>query len=148
MAAVTLNADISGLARLQGRIDRLANLDRTALLAGIGAEVESQTRRRIEEEKAGPDGQAWPEWSDRYARGRHGGHSLLIGEGDLLDSIRHEVTGGHVEIGSNLVYAAIQQFGGEEVGSEIPARPYLGLSPENEADVLIVVEDFLERALA
>jgi phage gpG-like protein len=29
----------------------------------------------------------------------------------------------------------------------IPARPYLGVSPENEADILAVVEDYLDQVL-
>jgi phage gpG-like protein len=72
-----------------------------------------------------------------------------MGEGDLLDSIQYLVAGGTVEWGSNLVYAAIHQFGGEEVDMPgLPARPYLGLSPENETELLAVVNDFLDEALA
>lgn len=52
-----------------------------------------------------------------------------------------------MEVGTNVEYAAIHQFGGDEVGINIPARPYLGLSPDNEADLLGVVEDFIEQAL-
>ena len=55
--------------------------------------------------------------------------------------------GDEVEVGTNVEYAAIHQFGGDEVGINIPARPYLGLSPDNEADLLSVVEDFIEEAL-
>ncbi len=113
----------------------------------IGAEVESQTRRRIEEGGPDPDGTPWEEWSDAYAGTRHAGHSLLVGEGDLLDSIQFITRGAEVEVGTNLIYGAIHQFGGDEVGMNIPARPYLGLSPDNEADLLGVVEDFIEEAL-
>ena len=107
MAGTRIEVDLRGLVRVQGRIDKLARLDRAALLDGIGAEVESQTRRRLEEEKTAPDGEPWELWSDRYQRTRHGGHSLLVGEGDLLDSIQYQVAGDEVEVGSNLVYAAI-----------------------------------------
>ena len=70
-----------------------------------------------------------------------------MGEGDLLDSIQFITRGAEVEVGTNLIYGAIHQFGGAEVGMKIPARPYLGLSPDNEANLLGVVEDFIERAL-
>ena len=49
-------------------------------------------------------------------------------------------------VGSELVYAAIHQFGGKAVGRPHPARPYLGLSPENISDLEQVVTDFLETA--
>lgn len=148
MAGTALQYDLTGIARLEKRLARLANPDTAALLDSIGAEVESQTRRRIEEEKTSPEGQPWPEWSDRYAATREGDQSLLSGGGDLLDSITHNVTGGQVEIGSNLVYAAIHQFGGAEVGINIPPRPYLGVSPENQADLAAIVDNWVDAQLA
>lgn len=52
-----------------------------------------------------------------------------------------------MEVGSELVYAAIHQHGGEPVGSAIPARPYLGISDENAADLNAIVEDFISGVL-
>jgi phage virion morphogenesis protein len=147
MAGTHLQVDTRGIERLARRIGKLASAQRGELLDAIGFEVENQTRRRISDEKRAPDGTPWPDWSPRYAQTRHGGHSLLQGEDDLLDSIQYLVRGDQVEVGSNLVYAAIHQFGGAEVGMPIPARPYLGVSPENEADILAVVEDYLDQVL-
>ena len=113
----------------------------------VGAEAETQTHRRLRDEKSDPDGNAWESWSDDYALTRHGGNSLLMGEGDLDDSIQFIVGIEQVEIGSNLPYAAIHNFGGEEVGINIPARQYLGFSDENEMDLLAVVDDFLADEL-
>lgn len=115
------------------------------LLENIGALVESQTRRRIQEEKTGPDGKAWQAWSDRYARNRPGGRSLLQSEGGLLDSIQYLVTDGEVEVGSNLIYAATQQYGDDARG--IPARPYLGISDENEAEIDELLQDHYRELL-
>jgi len=149
MAGTRIIVDTRELDAVRKRLDGLADFDRAGLLDAIGAEGESQTRRRIEEERTDPAGQPWEPWSPRYARTRHGNHSLLMGEGDLLDSIQYLVAGGTVEWGSNLVYAAIHQFGGEEIGMPgLPARPYLGLNPENETELLAVVNDFLDEALA
>lgn len=149
MAGAHLQVDLHQLKRIQDYVAQLSGVDRLALLDAIGFEVENQTRRRIAEEKTGPDGQRWKPWSERYARTRHGGHSLLVGESDLLDSIQHLVTGDEVAVGSNLPYAAIHQFGGAEVGMPgLPERPYLGLSPENEGDLLQVVEGFMREAIA
>ena len=148
MAGTHIQVDLKGLKRLQARIEKLGKPDRAKLLRGMGAEVESQTRRRLSEEKTDADGAPWKDWTPGYAKSRHSGHSLLEGEGDLIDSINSQVHGDTVEIGSNLVYAAIHQFGGAEAGMPfIPARPYLGLSSENMTDVLGVVEDFLDDHL-
>jgi phage virion morphogenesis protein len=147
VAATHLQVDTRGIERLALRIGKLASAQRGELLDAIGFEVENQTRRRIADEKRAPDGTPWPDWSPRYAQTRHGGHSMLQGEDDLLDSIQYLVRGDQVEVGSNLVYAAIHQFGGAEVGMPIPARPYLGVGAENAADLLAVVEDYLDQVL-
>ena len=117
------------------------------LLEALGAEVASQAQRRIREEKAAPDGTPWAPWSARHAATRHGGHGLLMGEGDLDDSIQHFLSGPEtVEIGSPLVYAATHQFGDE--GRGIPARPFLGYSAGNERDLDAVIEAWLEARAA
>lgn len=83
------------------------------LLDGLGAVVESQTRRRIADEKTAPDGSAWPEWSASYAKTRHSNQSKLQGNGDLLDSIQYIVERNQVRIGSPLVYARVLNDGFE-----------------------------------
>ena len=89
------------LARYQRLLDTLGRNDYKAeLLDSIGAVVESQTRRRIADEKTAPDGSAWAPWSDAYAKTRHGNQSLLQGEGALLDSIEYQVERGKVRIGA------------------------------------------------
>jgi len=105
--------------------------------------VESQTRRRIATEKSSPDGTKWPAWSTAYKASRKKGKSLLMASGELLDSIASAFTGTTVEVGSNLEYAAVHQHGGLDSMSAgpaaIPARPFLGLSPENADELLELV---------
>ena len=146
MAGVGIQIDMRGLEGLQSRLDEIGGFDRRDLLEVIGATVESQTRRRIAEEKTSPDGDEWPVWSEKYAATRHSGHSLLIGEGDLLDSIVFVVGSGEVEVGSNLIYAATQHFGDED--RNIDAREWLGLSEDNEAELQRVINDWFEEILS
>lgn len=148
MTGVALRVDLTGLKAVQARLDRLASIDRRQLLQNIGSVVESQTRRRIESEKQSPEGQPWPKWSDRYAETRGSGKSLLRGDSQsgLLDSIDHQVNGDEVEIGSNLVYAATHQFGDRERG--IPARPYLGLSGANAAELEEILISTLQEPIS
>lgn len=143
MTGATVRADLWADPRLAGRLDKLAQLDVAPLLEGIGAEVESQTRRRISVDKASPSGQAWPDWSAEYAATRHSGHSLLQGEGHLLSSITHQVDGSAVLVGSPLVYAATHQFGDEARGIE--QREFLGLQGQDYEDVVALIEDYLQE---
>jgi len=147
VSGLALHTDLSALGRLQARMTRLTRAERRPLLENSGAVLESSARRRIQSDKRGPDDLPWPDWSPAYAETRHGGQSLLSAEGGLLDSLRAEVRGDEVEVGSNLVYAAVHQFGGAEVGMPIPARPYLGVSPADETEILSVVDDWADALL-
>lgn len=128
-------------------LDALADLDASGLQEGLAAEVEDQTRRRISEEKAAPDGAEWPDLSAKYAakKAHVSSGGLLESGGDLLDSIHSELSGGAVEVGSNLVYAAPHQYGWDK--KNIPQREYLGLSDENKRDLDSLVSDWLEEVM-
>lgn len=102
-------------------------------------------------------------------------HPLLNKTGGLRDSIVWQEASGGVEISSNLPYAAIHQFGGatkphvikprlrgvlrfaaggtirfagavNHPGSVIPARPFLGVSSEDQDAILDRAEEYLEVA--
>ncbi len=100
------------------------------LLDNLGVLVVEQTKERIDTEKTAPDGTAWAE--------NKRSNPILHDEGDLLETINHEVMIGSVDVGSERVYAAIHQFGGmvgRSHNSEIIARPYIGLSNDNESEI-------------
>jgi len=143
VTGAAINVNLLQDPRLARRLDRLAELDLGPLLEGIGAEVESQTRRRIQVDKVSPANEPWPEWSADYAETRHSGQSLLQGEGHLLNSLTYQVMGDSVLVGSPLVYAATHQYGDEDRG--IPQREYLGLEGVDLDDVIGLVEDYLEE---
>lgn len=146
MSGAGIRTDLFADPRLAGRLERLTQLDTTPLLDAIGAEVESQTRRRIAVDKASPAGVPWPEWSTEYAKTRHSGQALMQGVGHLLDSITHQVEGDSVLIGSPLIYAATHQFGDLERGIE--QREFLGLEGDDLDDVVGLVEDYLEEIVS
>lgn len=147
MTSTAIEIRLDGQAALRQRLELLPGMNLDPLRHNIGALVESQTRRRIHEEKAGPDGKAWAPWGPNWAASRHKGHGLLENDGDLLDSIHFVVAGGDILVGSDLVYAAIHQFGGAEVDMAIPERPYLGMSDENWGDVVDQADAFVNRVL-
>lgn len=145
MSGAGITYDLTAIEAVSARIDQLAQIDRTRLLETVGAAVESSARRRISEEKQSPAGIRWPAWSQRHADTRHAGHSLLEGEGHLLDSLMHVVSGDQVEVGSNLIYFATHQFG--DADRNIPQREVLGLSAADSAEVDQMVEDFIREVL-
>lgn len=144
MAGVTASLTTEGLDAAIKRLSRLEGFQMAELTDAAGAILESSTRDRFDT-KTAPDGAAWVPWSEAYDDTREDRHSLLVEEGDLRDSIASYSTGGEVHVGSNLIYAAHHHFGGDEIGSGIPARPYLGISDEDEIDLADLVTGKLEE---
>lgn len=142
MTGAAINVNLLEDRRLARRLDRLAELDTLALLEGIGAEVVSQTQRRIAVDKASPANEPWPEWSADYAETRHSGQSLLQSDNHLVTSLTFQVMGDSVLVGSPLIYAATHQYGDEDRG--IPQREFLGLEGADLDDVIGMIEDYLD----
>ena len=136
------------------------------MLAEVGEVLVSSTKQRFGTQ-TGPDGKRWapnrPATIASYLR-RRGGTSkkILTDSGILGDSIRYKLTGGFtlgllrlgggrgVSVGTNLVYGAMQQFGGTKaryphLWGDIPARPFLGRSAQDEARIRAITIDYLRR---
>lgn len=135
--------DLRQLLPFRQRLRMLSSMRLGRLYQVLGSELESQTRRRIAEEKTDSDGEDWDEWSEAYAARRPKRGGLLDLDGGLVESIAFEVTGDAIVVGSNLVYALVHQDGHKDMG--IPARPYLGVSEDNLEDLGQLVMDFIAR---
>lgn len=140
----TVDLDRATLGRADDLLARLAGADLNRMVNDIAGVVESQTRRRLELEKTGPDGGAWAPWSEAYADSRHSGHSLLIDTQGMLDSIESGSSGLEAKVGVYVNHAGFLQFGTDKM----PARPYLGLSADNRAEIEQLVVDMLDGVLA
>lgn len=146
--------------------------DLRPMLGDVGELLTETTKQRFETSKA-PDGSSWapnqPSTLDAYLgqfKGSFGktgrltkkgaqraaAKKPLIGETRSLSTTIHYVLGANsVEIGSSLVYAAVQQLGaaarsfsgGKSPWGDIPARPFLGLSDQDQAGVLQIAGDHL-----
>lgn len=143
--SVGMRVTITGLESLTRKLDVLRNLDLAPMLDAVGTELSTQTKLRIEDEKAAPDGTPWKPWSDKYAATRRPQHSLLISDEYLLLSLKQLISGNELSYGSNMEYAAAHQFGYEP--QNLPARPYLGMNAENMTDIAEVIRIHLEAAL-
>ena len=145
---MSFSVNLAELQPVKALMHRIGHLPMGDLLELLGSEAESQTRRRIGEEKTDPAGDPWDEWSEAYAAHRPKKGGLLQLGGGLLDSISYSVDGDDaVSVGSNLVYAATQQYGRENEGGgmDIPARPYVGVSDENLVDLGDLTIRFIQR---
>lgn len=149
---MSVRIEWQGIEQVVEQFNRLAVADVQPLLRILVTAGESQTRRRIESEKSSPEGRPWEDWSPGYAKTRHGGQSLLESQGHLIDSITSFANDDIAGWGSNLVYAAIHQFGGlpsmAPGPAGIPARPYIGLSVENHEELQDLVDRWVGDWLA
>lgn len=131
-------------------INSLAKLNKAELLANVGTRIEEQTKNRIRVLKTAPNGESWVKRKDNKP------HPLLEKSNHLRESIHYQVKGSRVEIGSNLKYAAIQQYGdnrsitrrtkgggtSKSYSRKIPSRAYLGLSKDNEIEINTIIKNF------
>lgn len=159
MITIELNADAlqEGLARLTGLMS-----DLSPVMQDLGELLMLSTKERFPQGVA-PDGTPWAPKAaatiERYlSRGDRADSRPLFGpSGALSQQIFYEAGPDHVEIGSNRIYAAVMQFGAAKgaFGStsrggpipwgNIPARPFLGISDEDEANLYATVEEWLAR---
>ncbi|MBQ4879316.1 phage virion morphogenesis protein [Pseudoalteromonas luteoviolacea] len=73
-------------------------------------------------------------------------------ENDFLrDTLAYFADDGGVEFGSNRVQAALMKYGGTDDMSPgpaaVPSRQFLGLSNEDEGEIIHLIEDFMMAAL-
>lgn len=79
---------------------------------------------------------------------------IKIDDAQVLEALEglREALGGSISVewGTNVVYAAIHQFGGAAGRKDrrvtIPARPFLGVSNEDRTELLAIINDHLQRA--
>ncbi|NCM96143.1 MAG: phage virion morphogenesis protein [Rhodobacterales bacterium] len=147
-------------------LDRLseAMIDMTPVMAAIGSMLSESTMKRFQEGND-PDGNPWaPKTAATLAAYEKRKQTIdlrpLFGPSNSLNStISFSVgaDGASVEIGSNLIYSAVMQ-GGAAQGAfgrtvrggpipwgNIPARPFLGISEQDEADLISLAEEWLGR---
>ena len=149
----------SGLIRLSTQM-----ADMTPAMQQIGEYLVMSTKQRFPTGR-GPDGTVWapksPTTLARYGArksNRIDPRPLFGPSGMLSRQIYPEAGPSQVEVGSNLVYAAVMQFGARrgQFGNmangspipwgDIPARPFLGISTEDEGNILALIADYLEPA--
>lgn len=149
MFNVELKADqvMGALARLDASLEPL-----TPLMEDIGEYLVRSTKKRFADGEA-PDGTLWAANSAVTLARKTDTRPLFGTSGMLNQQIFHEAGADFVEVGSNRVQAAMMQYGGTKaqfphLWGNIPARPFLGLSAEDEVNVVDIVEEYLTQAVS
>lgn len=162
-----LTIQVQGLDTVQNQLRRLAErgANLTPLLKNMGEQVLNSTQERFES-STDPDGNRWasnsPVTFARLLGSRHTNKSgkinargvsrvmskkPLILSHTLQGSIRYQLNGQSVMVGTNLVYAKMMHFGGTKsafphLWGDIPARPFLGISASDKQILERMVVDY------
>jgi phage virion morphogenesis protein len=163
MATEGVRIELKGSEQAIGRLrDVWAKTDdKQGLFDAIGASLVVSTQHRFERE-TGPDGKTWP----ASLRAETFGGKTLTDSARLVGSITHNATADGVEVGTNVIYAAIHQLGGiiralgdgylrfkgasgwaSKKSVTMPARPFLGLDDDDNKEIVALADDWLAKPL-
>ena len=158
-----------GEARLVLAQIEAALTDMTPLMRDLGDMLVQSTQDRMLRGEQ-PDGTSFAPRSAvtlaRYAKLGLSYGAPLNQSGEMRGQIAFDAGADYVEVGSNAIQAAVMQFGaaqgefGASIGKDklgrdhfhtipwgdIPARPFIGLSGEDQTNIVAEVEEWLERA--
>lgn len=149
MAGVSEKVVLTGeLDEFKDSLHRLRRFDWRGLHVALAHAMRNSTLQRFAR-AVGPDGTPWKsskrvEAAKRAKKRR----KTLVATGDLRRSIATQAWSDYAAVGTNLVYARIHQLGGEAGPKArrvtIPARPFLGLSAEDDR----LIGEMTRRALS
>ena len=142
---------------IQDAFQRLANLgtDPTVITRAAVAVLASESEDAFAAQADPSTGRPWQPLTDRYREkldksGRNG-PMLQRSQGGLALSLSTSYSATRAVIGSNKIYAAIHQYGGQASmppgPAAVPARPYMGLSPQGVSDIVTIINQKHAEAL-
>lgn len=163
MSSVNVNVE-GDVQRLMKRLGRIAGVDKAGINNTIAEGLRTSTIERFQAEKS-PEEKKWKQ----SIRAREDGGKTLTKSTALRSSIRSEASADGLAIGTNDIRAATHQFGDtriikakrkkalrfringrwvskKEVKVTIPARPFLGVSEEDEEEIKKLLGKALEEA--
>ena len=174
-AAIRIDVDDALVQKALKRLRRRMK-DLTPVFDEIGRRLMTSTDMRFKT-GTGPDGVPWKRSRAADERGFPGSVSrrglTLVDTGRLRQSINRQASKDEVLVGTNVVYAAIHQFGGKtpartirpksrkalfwpgarhpvasvrHPGSKVPARPFLGVSSGDERAIFGILQDRMAEA--
>ena len=140
--------DAAGHAELERLIGRMK--DRRGFHRIVGEHLMKRLKVRFKNEQA-PDGSRWQAHSpvtiaNRLKRFGNSPLTILRQSGHLASNFNYEASDAHTKVGTPVLYAAIHHFGGKAGRGHkvtIPARPILGIEPDDPDEIMAMAEDWL-----
>ena len=136
-----IEIEINNAQQIASILNKLANTaqDRTPLMRSIAGTMESAVLQNF-------DVGGRPKWLGlKYRQG-----TPLVDTENLMNSITSYYDNNIAMVGTNEPYAAIHQFGGTAGRGrkvDIPARPFLVLTPQDEDDILEDVQAYFRSVV-
>ncbi len=159
----SVHVEVTGdLKKLLKDTSHLENIDTEGAMAAIGEGLRESTIRRFDT-STGPNEKKWK----TSIRVREKGGKTLVKSSNLRNSIHTEYDKTGMAVGTNNIYAATHQLGArgrvikpkrkkvlhfkfngkwvtkKKVVVNIPARPFLGISEEDEEDIKKILDDMM-----
>ena len=165
MAGARFRIELTGIDAAGHRLSRLAaaGRDLRPVFEDIGERLVSTTKDRFRDQRD-PQGNPWAPLSDDYReRKRRNRDTILTLEGILGGSIAFQASSNELLVGvpsPASTYAGTHQFGAKkgQYGStsrgqpipwgDIPAREFLGLSDDDESEIVDIVSGYLAGAVS
>ena len=136
-----IEIEINNAQQIASILNKLASAaqDRAPLMRSIAGTMESAVLQNF-------DVGGRPKWLGlKYRQG-----TPLVDTENLMNSITSYYDNNVAEVGTNEPYAAIHQFGGKAGRGrkvDIPARPFLVLTPQDEDDILEDVQAYFRSVV-
>lgn len=160
MSSIQIKVD-GEVEELLDKLKSLSNINKSGISRAIAESLRTSTVERFGQ-TIGPDGAKWKP----SIRASEGGKTLTRSSA-LKNSIRAKADESSFAVGTNTIYAATHQFGAtrtirarngkylrfqiggewksvKEVTVHIPARPFLGISKEDEKEIQETIQEALE----
>nr|DAN14900.1 MAG TPA: virion morphogenesis protein [Caudoviricetes sp.] len=140
-STLMIEIEINNAQQIATILERLAAAarDRTPLMRSIAGTMESAVLQNF-------DAGGRPKWLGlKYRQG-----TPLVDTENLMNSITSYYDNNIAIVGTNEPYAAIHQFGGKAGRGrkvDIPARPFLVLTPQDEDDILEDVQAYFRSVI-
>lgn len=167
---ITIEINDAAVTAALGKLESQLS-DLSSVMEGIGEMLVRSTKQRFEA-LTSPQGMPWAANSPVTLAHKRDHRPLHGLSGALSSQIFHEAGRDYVAVGSNRIYAATMQFGaaqgafGARMGrtqktdkvkshdyffpipwGDIPARPFLGLSDQDERDILDEIAEAMAVAM-
>ena len=150
MAGSFVSVEFRGQKTLAKELNRLLKKvdNQDSALNEIGNYLVESTEQRFDDMQA-PDGQAWEPLSETTLSRKKRTDKILFEGGTLAETLTYQLNGNELQVGSNMEYAAMHQFGGTTSpfsmfpNQEIPARPFLGLAPFERDEIMDILHSHL-----